>query len=133
MGFVCVVFFFSSRRRHTRCALVTGVQTCALPILTSCRVSKIVRPSRRSFGGEGSSSRQTALGFACQRQLTDEPFCATCCLLGNESLLGDRHGSTRALHARTECRWLRLWRRAGLLREAGRRRSAPGIQTGRAT
>src|SRR3546814_80595 len=27
-----VVFFFSSRRRHTRCALVTGVQTCALPI-----------------------------------------------------------------------------------------------------
>src|SRR3546814_1843553 len=26
------VFFFASRRRHTRCALVTGVQTCALPI-----------------------------------------------------------------------------------------------------
>src|SRR3546814_5796372 len=32
--FVCV-FFFSSRRRHTRCALVTGVQTCALPISPS--------------------------------------------------------------------------------------------------
>src|SRR3546814_5435786 len=35
---VCIIvcrfgcFFFSSRRRHTRCALVTGVQTCALPI-----------------------------------------------------------------------------------------------------
>src|SRR3546814_10305833 len=29
----CIIFFFSSRRRHTRCALVTGVQTCALPIL----------------------------------------------------------------------------------------------------
>src|SRR3546814_10711275 len=28
-----ILFFFSSRRRHTRCALVTGVQTCALPIL----------------------------------------------------------------------------------------------------
>src|SRR3546814_13144490 len=27
-----VLCFFSSRRRHTRCALVTGVQTCALPI-----------------------------------------------------------------------------------------------------
>src|SRR3546814_10846034 len=26
------LFFFSSRRRHTRYALVTGVQTCALPI-----------------------------------------------------------------------------------------------------
>src|SRR3546814_6497511 len=39
MDVVCVVlcvyvycFFFSSRRRHTICALVTGVQTCALPI-----------------------------------------------------------------------------------------------------
>src|SRR3546814_459859 len=34
------MFVFSSRRRHTRCALVTGVQTCALPILrdTGCRV-----------------------------------------------------------------------------------------------
>src|SRR3546814_3196733 len=31
--FIC--FFFSSRRRHTRCALVTGVQTCALPISIS--------------------------------------------------------------------------------------------------
>src|SRR3546814_10024644 len=31
---MCTMFlcFFSSRRRHTRCALVTGVQTCALPI-----------------------------------------------------------------------------------------------------
>src|SRR3546814_4174070 len=29
---VFYLFFFSSRRRHTRCALVTGVQTCALPI-----------------------------------------------------------------------------------------------------
>src|SRR3546814_12498560 len=33
MLFLC--FFFSSRRRHTRCALVTVVQTCALPILRS--------------------------------------------------------------------------------------------------
>src|SRR3546814_2679205 len=30
--FILILFFFSSRRRHTRCALVTGVQTCALPI-----------------------------------------------------------------------------------------------------
>src|SRR6184192_4719772 len=32
-------FFFSSRRRHTRCRLVTGVQTCALPISTSLSVA----------------------------------------------------------------------------------------------
>src|SRR3546814_19414846 len=30
-----MLLFFSSRRRHTRCALVTGVQTCALPISAS--------------------------------------------------------------------------------------------------
>src|SRR3546814_17577297 len=29
---MCWIVFFSCRRRHTRCALVTGVQTCALPI-----------------------------------------------------------------------------------------------------
>src|SRR3546814_9187674 len=32
MYLMLCLFFFSSRRRHTRCALVTGVQTCALPI-----------------------------------------------------------------------------------------------------
>src|SRR3546814_6790772 len=32
MLFAALFFFFSSRRRHTRCALVTGFQTCALPI-----------------------------------------------------------------------------------------------------
>src|SRR5881409_4185503 len=36
-------FFFSSRRRHTRCETVTGVQTCALPILRRRRET-----SRRS-------------------------------------------------------------------------------------
>src|SRR3546814_7244984 len=35
--FLC--FFFSSRRRHTRCALVTGVQTCALPILATFKLT----------------------------------------------------------------------------------------------
>src|SRR3546814_5598506 len=38
-----LIFFFSSRRRHTRCALVTGVQTCALPIYQAAeeRISSI--------------------------------------------------------------------------------------------
>src|SRR3546814_14329823 len=38
---MCFAFcFFSSRRRHTRCALVTGVQTCALPISHIFRLLK---------------------------------------------------------------------------------------------
>src|SRR3546814_4733701 len=32
MSIICAVVCFSGRRRHTRCALVTGVQTCTLPI-----------------------------------------------------------------------------------------------------
>src|SRR3546814_938604 len=32
MSDIRLLYFVSSRRRHTRCALVTGVQTCALPI-----------------------------------------------------------------------------------------------------
>src|SRR3546814_3881477 len=37
------IFFFSSRRRHTRCALVTGVQTCALPIFVDLVRDRVVR------------------------------------------------------------------------------------------
>src|SRR3546814_6070238 len=40
-------FFCSSRRRHTRCALVTGVQTCALPICTICLSLHAVESDRR--------------------------------------------------------------------------------------
>src|SRR3546814_7546067 len=35
------MFFFSSRRRHTRCALVTGVQTCALPICVDAASNRL--------------------------------------------------------------------------------------------
>src|SRR3546814_6220096 len=38
------MFFFSSRRRHTRCALVTGVQTCALPIASICLWLRAYQP-----------------------------------------------------------------------------------------
>src|SRR3546814_8565424 len=53
--YVLVLFFFSSRRRHTRCALVTGFQTCALPIslgskgyddLSRTAVASTYRPGR---------------------------------------------------------------------------------------
>src|SRR3546814_2953313 len=38
VSMIGMIFFFSSRRRHTRCALVTGVQTCALPIYAEIAV-----------------------------------------------------------------------------------------------
>src|SRR3546814_12702982 len=43
------MFFFSSRRRHTRCALVTGVQTCALPISDLATHERVRRGLRRTY------------------------------------------------------------------------------------
>src|SRR3546814_4092814 len=43
------MFFFSSRRRHTRCALVTGVQTCALPISKASVLNSLVIAYLHSF------------------------------------------------------------------------------------
>src|SRR3546814_5654813 len=45
------VFFFSSRRRHTRCALVTGVQTCALPIYSTAGSARSARQLQEHLGG----------------------------------------------------------------------------------
>src|SRR3546814_9530545 len=55
------VFFFSSRRRHTRCALVTGVQTCALPISigTILEITPLL-PWRPAILSPGCSLRFTA-------------------------------------------------------------------------
>src|SRR3546814_2634447 len=45
---ILICIFFSSRRRHTRCVLVTGVQTCALPI---CRDTRPAGTSSRDGAG----------------------------------------------------------------------------------
>src|SRR3546814_9577173 len=57
-------FFFSSRRRHTRCALVTGVQTCALPICRSRR--------RRCFSRWRRTEREAGRPMGATH---DEPWC----------------------------------------------------------
>src|SRR3546814_4894435 len=57
-------FFFSSRRRHTRCALVTGVQTCALPIWTPVlMLSALGRTSDRAEGLDAGADDYLAKPF----------------------------------------------------------------------
>src|SRR3546814_946021 len=51
-----ILFFVSSRRRHTRCALVTGVQTCALPIYSSIDLIEL-----RLIAGQGYIAKSLAL------------------------------------------------------------------------
>src|SRR3546814_4740964 len=62
-----VVFFFASRRRHTRCALVTGVQTCALPI--SRRPASVANSGLPNSGARASVS----LTKACQKRSSSKP------------------------------------------------------------
>src|SRR3546814_11754407 len=84
--YVYVCFFFSSRRRHTRCALVTGVQTCALPILStfiirdrergSISVPRAVircplKSSAKSFDSSGLNRDGTAVSATCKPPCTE--------------------------------------------------------------
>src|SRR3546814_2620681 len=61
------MFFFSSRRRHTRCALVTGVQTCALPILSRSLEAAHYEPGS-IIGSEQELREQHNAGRALFRQ-----------------------------------------------------------------
>src|SRR3546814_20980147 len=55
---VFLMFFVSSRRRHTRCALVTGVQTCALPISPGRRETSPPDPPARPGRNRNGPHRQ---------------------------------------------------------------------------
>src|SRR3546814_1136958 len=58
---MCLFFFFSSRRRHTRCALVTGVQTCALPIsvLAAASLTEAFTEMGRAFEAANPGTKVT--------------------------------------------------------------------------
>src|SRR3546814_12879857 len=56
MLLILVLFFFSSRRRHTRCALVTGVQTCALPISQARKAHSRIPAPRDLYGAQRKNS-----------------------------------------------------------------------------
>src|SRR3546814_5040783 len=75
-------FFFSSRRRHTRCALVTGVQTCALPICNSATqiagALSSVFEMRRGPQEEGLEEAREAVEAILNGQVEEEIGRASC-------------------------------------------------------
>src|SRR3546814_5182698 len=73
-------FFFSSRRRHTRCALVNGVQTCALPIYW--------RAHRLPLGvteGRGELGNGTTLWLECNAAELNGVSFSKGCYVGQEN------------------------------------------------
>src|SRR3546814_2710545 len=71
MSLCVVVFFFSSRRRHTRCALGTGVQTCALPISREqCEAQDLRQKDRVKIeGGDAGAGKRNGI-----RQIAHPPY-----------------------------------------------------------
>src|SRR3546814_5099534 len=65
-----LMFFFSSRRRHTSCALVTGVQTCALPI--SRWVFARVADQLREWRTQGVEPRRVFVNVSGQQFIRDD-------------------------------------------------------------
>src|SRR3546814_4038215 len=59
------LFFFSSRRRQTGCALVTGVQTCALPIYTAFKAAVGAAQRFIEHRGEIVARRKSRRGHRC--------------------------------------------------------------------
>src|SRR3546814_1426321 len=81
LSFIVVdIFFFSSRRRHTSCALVTGVQTCALPISLPERsgVGAILAPQLVGHPQEGAIERRPIVAGQIDQSRFDEIGRASC-------------------------------------------------------
>src|SRR3546814_2416382 len=62
------MFFFSSRRRHTGCALVTGVQTCALPI------SDISDPQQRMIASHRLIAKMPTIAAMAYKYSAGQPL-----------------------------------------------------------
>src|SRR3546814_16389524 len=79
---MCVCFFFASRRRHTRCALVTGVQTCALPISIDISAGEV-----KALPNDGNISE---IGFEGDKLIIPDAYRCSSIGIGNpeETIVG---------------------------------------------
>src|SRR3546814_7929537 len=92
-------FFFSSRRRHTRCALVTGVQTCALPIyLLRHHAIDEIGEAREPFGRDGIGGVRLRLGDDRGRKRSEERRVGKECVSTCRSRWSPYHSKTNTTY-----------------------------------
>src|SRR3546814_9523224 len=89
------VFFFSSRRRHTRCALVTGVQTCALPISSVGNFATAVEQATRRIEAAASGGPEKLVGAHTAGPSSSTNLLAN--TIKNASAKGTNSGFTSAI------------------------------------
>src|SRR3546814_10442069 len=99
---VCVIvfvdvsfFFFSSRRRHTRCALVTGVQTCALPICCCSCCSQYHAPAPPSAISTRATNATLSFFIRCPRSRTRRGRIQMPPLPCNQTVIASRRSGLR--------------------------------------
>src|SRR3546814_10279004 len=92
-----LVLVFSRRRRQTRCALVTGVQTCALPISGACSPARQDAATHRSPHGH-----ITQLGEEQKKVLHPTPGRVSC-FLSDRVPRRDLTGPARPVGLRGKC------------------------------
>src|SRR3546814_5388319 len=92
-----VVFFFSSRRRHTRCALVTGVQTCALPISAALFILSFRHRDELTKVSEGAGWQPIAARRLANAEARFIASCATVAVVDARGALPDGQEAVRTL------------------------------------
>src|SRR3546814_1054018 len=96
MLFSCLFFFFPSRSRHTRCELVTGVQTCALPISVAVHAPPVPLPVDERVAqtevlrhaSQCVVHREIAVGVVFTQDLAHDLVALAVAAAGEESQLG---------------------------------------------
>src|SRR3546814_6910085 len=102
MSVLLFVFFFSSRRRHTSCALVTGLQTCALPI--SGQTADSPEPIKRLLLACKAYDAEAAVAAVAHRLSADAELILLQNGLGSQDAVANRVPQARCTNGRASCR-----------------------------
>src|SRR3546814_17196372 len=97
------MFFFSSRRRHTRCALVTVVQTCALPISQDALGRRIAVENISHYATLDSGNPRAMSEIDFVNAVLERADCQLLLDVNNIVVNATNHGRSEARRVGKEC------------------------------